>query len=130
MSPAPSSSTRVLALLGDPVLHSLSPAFQNAALRATGRDALYVALRCGGPDLPGLLRGLARAGGGGNVTVPHKGAAAEVVEEVTEAVQETGACNTFWLENGRIRGDNTDVAGFGEWVGHASTVVNPGRGIE
>jgi shikimate dehydrogenase len=105
-----------VALLGDPVSHSLSPRFQNAAFRAAGLDGVYLALRCGAADLPGLLRGIARAGGGGNVTVPHKTLAAEVVEHRTAAVESTGACNTFWLEGGRVCGDNTDVAGFREAV--------------
>lgn len=108
---APTPATRVFALLGDPVAHSLSPAFQNAALRARGLDAVYVALRCGGDDVAGLVRGLARAGGGGNVTVPHKAAAAAAVERATDAVRVTGACNTFWHEDGAVHGDNTDVEG-------------------
>lgn len=108
----PSASTRLIALLGDPVEHSLSPAFQNAALRATGLDAVYVALRCDAASLAGLLRGIARAGGAGNVTVPHKEAAARLVERRTEAVELTGACNTFWSDGEEIWGDNTDVAGF------------------
>ncbi len=105
------AATRVLALLGDPVSHSLSPVFQNAAIRALGLDGVYVALRCSGDDAPGLLRALVRAGGGGNVTVPHKGVAAGAVDRPSEAVEATGACNCFWLEDGEIRGDNTDVHG-------------------
>jgi len=105
------AATRVLALLGDPVSHSLSPVFQNAAIRALGLDGVYVALRCSADDLPGLVRGLALAGGGGNVTVPHKGAAARAVDRRTEAVEATGACNTFWLEDGEVWGGNTDVDG-------------------
>lgn len=104
-------ATRLIALLGDPVSHSLSPRFQNAAFRAAGVDGVYLALRCDGADLPGLLRGIARAGGGGNVTVPHKAIAAESVERRTAAVERTDACNTFWLEGGKVCGDNTDVAG-------------------
>lgn len=103
---------RLIALLGDPVAHSLSPRFQNAAFRAAGVDGVYVALRCGAGEFPGLLRGIALAGGGGNVTVPHKERAAAIVEVATDAVVRTGACNTFWLEDGKICGDNTDVAGF------------------
>ena len=45
------SSTRVLALLGDPVDHSLSPVIQNAAFREAGVDGVYVALRCDASDL-------------------------------------------------------------------------------
>lgn len=107
----PTAGTRLLALLGDPVSHSLSPTFQNAALRALGLDAVFVALRCGPDELPGLLRGIARAGGAGNVTVPHKALAARTVERPSDAVLRTGACNTYWLEDGAIHGDNTDVAG-------------------
>lgn len=106
------SATRLFALLGDPVSHSLSPVFQNAAFRAARVDGVYVALRCTSDTLPGLMRGIARAGGGGNVTVPHKEAAREVVERATAAAARTGACNTFWYEAGSLCGDNTDVAGF------------------
>jgi shikimate dehydrogenase len=107
----PGASTRLFALLGDPVSHSLSPAFQNAALRAAGLDGVYVALRCASSEVEGLIRGIARAGGGGNVTVPHKEAAAVAVDRRTAMVERTGACNTFWLEDGEVWGDNTDVAG-------------------
>jgi shikimate dehydrogenase len=105
----PSVHTRLFALLGDPVAHSLSPRMQNAAFRAAGADGVYVALRCDAATVSGLLTGIARANGGGNVTLPHKAAAAAAVEDRTEAVIRTGACNTFWLEDGRVRGDNTDV---------------------
>ncbi|MBD0321541.1 MAG: shikimate dehydrogenase [Gemmatimonadetes bacterium] len=111
MTFAPRASTRLFALLGDPVSHSLSPAFQNAALRAAGLDGVYVALRCASSDVAGLIHGIARAGGGGNVTVPHKSAAAAAVERRTEMVERTGACNTFWMDGGEVWGDNTDVAG-------------------
>ena len=110
--PEITAATRLFALLGDPVAHSLSPRMQNVAIAAAHLDAVYVALRCATEDVPGLVRGLARAGGGGNVTVPHKGVAANAVDDPTPAVIRTGSCNTFWLEDGRICGDNTDVAGF------------------
>lgn len=109
--PIPTAATRLIALLGDPVAHSLSPRFQNAAFRAAGVDGVYLALRCDADRFPALLRGIALAGGGGNVTVPHKERAAGCVERRTEAVLRTGACNTFWLEDGQVCGDNTDVAG-------------------
>ena len=62
--------------------------------------------------MAGLLTGIAHAGGGGNVTVPHKRRAAELVDRKTDAVERTGACNTFWLDAGEVWGDNTDVLGF------------------
>ncbi|MDX1495651.1 MAG: shikimate dehydrogenase [Longimicrobiales bacterium] len=105
--------TRVLTLLGDPVDHSASPEIQNAAFEAAGVDGVYVAVRCGGNDVAGFMRGLARAGGGGNVTIPHKEKAATLLDVRSEAVRRTGACNTFWGdEDGKVHGDNTDVEGF------------------
>jgi shikimate dehydrogenase len=91
--------------------HSLSPRIHNAACAALGLDAVYLALRCGRDELPGLLRGVARAGGAGNVTVPHKAAAASLLDRPAPAVLRTGACNAFWLEDGALAGDNTDVVG-------------------
>jgi shikimate dehydrogenase len=104
-------STRVFAILGDPVAHSLSPVIHNAAFRALGIPAVYVPLRCSAEDIPTLIQGITRAGGGGNVTVPHKEVAAGAVEVCHELVEVVGACNTFWSENGGSVGDNTDVRG-------------------
>ena len=111
MIPAVTTSTRLIALLGNPVSHSVSPIFQNAAFREAGVDGVYLALRCDADAVPGLLRGIAAAGGGGNVTVPHKEAAARAIDRATEAVRRTGACNTYWFQDGEVHGDNTDVVG-------------------
>ena len=107
-----SANTRVLAVIGDPVAHSLSPVMQNAALRALGIDAVYVALRTPVPALASVLSALAAAGGAGNVTVPHKEAAERWVARKTDLCARVGACNTFWPEDGALVGDNTDVAGI------------------
>jgi len=105
-------ATRVFAILGDPVSHSLSPLMQNAAFRALGLPASYVPLRCSADDLPALMRTLGRAGGGGNVTVPHKEVAAAAVDVCRDTAKTVESCNTFWDEEGRLVGDNTDVHGL------------------
>ncbi len=105
--------TRVFAILGDPVAHSLSPLMHNAAFHALGLSATYVPLRCSEDDVPHLIRALTRAGGGGNVTVPHKAAAARAVTRCLEHAHLLAACNTFWADGGASAGDNTDVAGIG-----------------
>lgn len=120
------ADTRLFALLGDPASHSLSPAMHNAAFRAAGIDAVYVALRCSTAEAGLLVRALAHAGGGGNVTVPHKTRAARSVDVASPAVLATDACNTFWYENGRVIGDNTDVHGF---VVAATALVGSLQGI-
>ena len=112
MPPEVGSATRVFAVLGDPVGHSLSPRLHNAAFEAEGLDAVYVALRTDADGVAPLMRALARAGGGGNVTVPHKQLAAAALDLPTESVRRIGACNTFWLDGDRVAGDNTDVEGF------------------
>ncbi len=115
------------AVLGDPVSHSLSPAIQNAAFRAGRRRARYVARKVSAQECGPVLRELALKGGGGNVTVPHKERVVPFLDRHSPAVSATGACNTFWAEDGMVWGDNTDVGGFlGAW---AATVGGMSGGL-
>jgi len=98
-------------VIGDPVAHSLSPAMHNAAFRALGLDAVYVAMRVAGDALGQVLAMQAATGGAGNVTVPHKEAVERSVARKTDVCVRVGACNTFWAEDGALVGDNTDVQG-------------------
>ena len=107
-----SATSRLLVILGDPVEHSVSPAMHNAAIRALGLDAAYVALRVDVVALPHVIRGLEAAGVSGNVTVPHKVAAAQLLIRLTAAAKSVSAANTFWSEGGRLVGDNTDIPGL------------------
>lgn len=125
----------VYAVLGDPVAHSLSPAIHNAAFRAAGRRARYLACRVSSAECGEVMRTLALDGGGGNVTVPHKERVVPFLDRRTQAVAATGACNTFWARNGEVWGDNTDVEGFrGAWrravrtTGSSSPVLILGAG--
>ena len=107
------SSSALYLVLGDPVHHSLSPAIHNAAFRELGIDAVYGSLRLGEELVGPVMRELAASGGGGNVTLPHKRTAARALDQASEAVEATGACNVFWWEVDRgLCGDNTDVAAF------------------
>jgi shikimate dehydrogenase len=101
-----------LVLLGHPVRHSLSPRFQNAALRAAGIPLTYEALDVPPHALADVLRQLRAARAAGNVTVPHKAAMAMACDRRSVTATRTGAVNTFWCESGQLVGDNTDVAGF------------------
>jgi len=105
------ASTRLLTVIGDPVAHSVSPAMHNAACRALGINATYLALRVPAPAVPTVLQTFAATGVAGNVTVPHKEAVERSVARKTDVCARAGACNTFWTENGELVGDNTDVAG-------------------
>lgn len=101
-----------LVLLGHPVAHSLSPAFQNAALAAAGLPLTYEALDVAPADLPAMAGLLADARAAGNVTIPHKEAFAALCRRRTALAERVGAVNTFWTEDGGLVGDNTDVGGF------------------
>lgn len=99
------ASTRLVALLGQPVSGSLSPRMQNAAFAARGLDWAYLACEVAPEDFETAVRGLVAAGfAGANVTTPHKAAAATLAETDTASV------NTLVFEGGRIRGSSTDAA--------------------
>lgn len=105
--------TSTVGIIGYPLGHSASPAFQQAAFDHLGIDASYLAWETP-PDAiseqmeslrgPGLL--------GANVTVPHKQAVVPFLDEVSQAAQDTGAVNTIVNREGRLTGHNTDVTGF------------------
>ena len=100
-----SASTRLVALLGHPVSHSLSPRMQNAAFAARGLDWAYVALDVPPERLEEAIRGLVTLGfAGANVTTPHKLAAAALVETDAPTV------NTIVVRDGRAYGYTTDAA--------------------
>ena len=101
-----------LVLLGHPVAHSLSPIFQNAALRAAGIPLVYEAVDVPARELRVLLRELKNVNAAGNVTIPHKLSIHASCDELTDIAARVGAVNTFWFEAGRLHGDNTDVGGF------------------
>jgi shikimate dehydrogenase len=104
-------TTRLVALVGHPVAHSLSPRMQNAAFAARALDWAYVALDVPPEQLEEAVRGLVAAGfAGANVTIPHKRAAALLCDE-----SDGDAVNTLVFDGGRILGSNTDreiVAGI------------------
>lgn len=122
------ASTRLLAVLGDPIAHSLSPTMHNAAFAALGLDAVYVAFRTPRAALGPVLDALAAVGGAGNITVPHKEAAERAVTRKTELCTRVGACNTFWTEHGDLVGDNTDVAGVRAALAELDIPVTAGAG--
>lgn len=101
-----------LVLLGNPVSHSLSPTFQNAALRAAKIPLVYEALEVSKPGLRPLLRDLKKVSAAGNVTIPHKLAVYDRCDDLTDLAMRVGAVNIFWFRSGRLHGDNTDVGGF------------------
>ena len=101
-----------LVLLGSDVSNSLSPVFQRAALDAAGISVSYDALSVAPGDLKHTIEEIRKDGVAGNVTRPHKVAFHDACDALTPIARRVGAVNTFWIENDRLHGDNTDVEGF------------------
>lgn len=105
--------TKLLALIGQPVGHSLSPAMHNAAFAADGLDFAYVALDVDPDDLPAAVKGAAALKlRGFNITMPHKRAMIALVDELDESARVSGAVNTVVIEGSKLRGYNTDGGGM------------------
>ena len=108
-----SGKTGLLALVGQPVDHSLSPAMHNAAFAADGLDFVYVCLDVDPDELPAAVRGMEALGlRGFNVTMPHKRAMILLVDELDEGAHISGAVNTVVIEDSGLRGYNTDGDGM------------------
>jgi shikimate dehydrogenase len=110
-------ATRVAAVLGWPVAHSLSPVIHNAAFAALEMDWTYVALPVEPGAVPVAVAGLRSLGfAGANVTMPHKEAVAVSMDELTEDAQRLRAVNTIELRRGQLVGHNTDAPGFARFL--------------
>ncbi|GBD23602.1 Shikimate dehydrogenase (NADP(+)) [bacterium HR29] len=102
-----------LGIIGHPVAHSLSPAFQQAAFDASGIDARYERWDTPPAALADRIRSL-RAPDvlGANVTIPHKEAVLPLLDELDPFARLVGAVNTIVGRDGRLSGWNTDGPGF------------------
>jgi shikimate dehydrogenase len=107
------AATTLVGVVGDPVRHSLSPAFWNAALRHVGRNAVFLAFEVRSDAFAAFIEGM-RAGGarGFNVTIPHKTAAFEVCTKRSVEAEATRAVNVLVLDGRETRGTNSDVYGI------------------
>ena len=107
-----SGKTRVCAIIGDPVEHSLSPVMHNAAFKELGLNLVYVAFTVTTKELKDAILGARRLGLRGlNVTMPHKNAVMNYLDEVDATAKAIGAVNTILSNQGKLIGYNTDGNG-------------------
>lgn len=105
--------TKLTALLGKPVAHSLSPLMHNEAFRLLGLDYVYLCFEVDETTLFTAVNGLKAAGiRGFNLTMPNKNKILELLDDLSPAAKMIGAVNTVVNENGRLTGHNTDGTGF------------------
>ncbi|HET9621822.1 MAG TPA: shikimate dehydrogenase [Kofleriaceae bacterium] len=119
-----SGTTRVAAVIGDPVAHSRSPQMFAAAFAATGIDAVMIPIAVRDKEFATVVHALrAMHALGASVTLPHKLAAAALCDELTPAALEIGAVNCLWFHAGRIFGDNTDCVGYTDALAAAGFAI-------
>ncbi|MGH7667771.1 MAG: shikimate dehydrogenase [Candidatus Dormibacteria bacterium] len=101
-----------VALVGDPIGHSLSPAIHGAAFAATGLDWAYHLVTVPRDGLAAAWPQLSTSFRGINVTTPHKREAVKLVDSLSEAARDCASVNTVTFEAGATWGDSTDGSGF------------------
>jgi len=109
----PGPDTRIAAVIGDPVSHSLSPRLHNAAFAALELDWMYVA--CHVPEGQGAnaVEDMRTLGFKGlSVTMPHKAAVASAVDSLSATAAKLGVVNCVRVEDDRLIGENTDGIGL------------------
>jgi shikimate dehydrogenase len=129
MSRAITGATRLAAVIGSPVRHSLSPALHNAVFEATGLDWRLVAFEVDPGNAPQAIAAMKVLGiAGYAVTMPHKADVAAAVDEVDHASAALGSVNTVVLRpDGTTFGASTDGPGFVESVGAAGIELAASR---
>jgi shikimate dehydrogenase len=125
-------------VIGWPINHSLSPFLHRFWLKEHSIRGEYLPLAVSSEKLEGFIRGLAENGWCGiNVTLPHKQAALELVDDLDPIARRIGAINTIVVKgDGSLKGINTDGYGFfknlqefqSEWEASDKPVVVLGAG--
>ena len=108
------SKTNFLALIGNPVNHSLSPIMQNAAIKYLGLDLIYFSIPCNEKDFEIVIKSLSKINCKGiNITIPFKEKALNYCSKISPLAEQIKAVNTLKPDgNGEWHGINTDVEGL------------------
>ena len=110
-----SGKTKICALIGDPIEHTMSPAMHNTAYKKLGLDYIYIPFRVKPEQLTQAIEGLRALNVRGfNVTIPHKVSVIPLLDGLDPLAEKIGAVNTVVNNDGELRGYNTDAAGFFE----------------
>ena len=105
--------TRLTALLGSPVAHSISPLMHNEAFQLLDLDYTYLCFEVNEETLPAAVDGLKACGiRGFNLTMPNKNKIVELLDELSPAARLIGAVNTVVNDDGHLIGYNTDGVGY------------------
>ncbi len=119
--------TKIFGVMADPVAHSYSPLIHNSAFVAQELNARYIPFRVPHFDLPNFLDWCREYGVGGlSVTIPHKEAVIEHLQQADAAAKEIGAVNTVLFASGATVGYNTDYRAAMDCLTEGIAKINPG----
>ena len=108
-----SGRNRICGVIGDPIEHTMSPIMHNAAFEKLGLNYLYVPFRVKRKELGKAIEGMKALNIRGlNVTIPHKVAVIQFLDELDHLAKRIGAINTIVNDDGVLKGYNTDATGF------------------
>ena len=103
--------TDIYGIVGSPLTHTASPAMHNAAFRASGVDAVYLALvASSAEDFVAFAAALGVKGA--SITIPYKVDLFQRADHVDDLARRVGAVNTYRREGLSWAARNTDVSGF------------------
>lgn len=122
--------TRIAAVIGWPVEHSLSPAIHNAWFSHIGSDWAYVAFPVASTHLESAIQGVRALGIGGlSVTMPHKEDIIQYLDQVDDIANTLRAVNCVGVQEGRLVGTNTDGDGCCDAIESQTTVALNGKDV-
>ncbi len=121
-------NTKLVALLGMPLGHSLSPAMHNRAYREMGLNYCYLPIEVSAENLATVFAAMKKMNFAGcNITSPHKVAIIRLLDELDPLAATIGAVNTVQFKNGKAKGFNTDGAGFLRSLKEEAGVIPSGK---
>jgi shikimate dehydrogenase len=107
-----SGKTKICGLIGNPVEHSLSPIFQNAAFQYLGLEYVYTVFPVKRENLRDAILGIRSMGFHGlNITMPFKVEVINYIDELDKTAKNVNAVNTILNKDGRLIGYTTDGIG-------------------
>lgn len=122
------TDTIKLAVIGDPIGHSLSPFMHNSVFEEHGMNGIYLPFRVKNSETAKFAEMAAYLGFSGfNATMPHKINLMSIVDDIDDNAKKLGAINTVQIRNGRLKGYNTDAEGLFKALRHRRAELNGAR---
>ena len=107
-------------VIGNPIDHSLSPKLHNYWIKKKNIDAIYQKRQLNEGDLKDIIFEVKKKKISGiNVTVPFKKAVIPFLDDLSQEANVTQSVNTIYMQNGKLVGHNTDIAGFELAIKHS-----------